>query len=233
MTGENNVVTGGSALDLVTALAVTDRNRGYGYDGYGDCFGGSGGGLWALIILFFIMGIGGNGFGGFGGWGNGNLNQITNDFLYTNLNTTLGQGFTQLTNQNFNIERALCQGFAGVQRDISDVNHNLDSCCCGINRNIDAVRYENAKNTCDIINAGNANTQRIIDTITHNEMQTLRDNLQAANLQLGQLSQTSTLINTLRPTPIPAYVTCSPYASAYYGSGYNWGNGCNSCGCGF
>lgn len=58
-------------------------------------------------------------------------------------------------------------------------------------------------------------------------VQELRDNLQAAQLQLGQLSQTQTLLNEINKTPIPAYITCSPYASAYYGY-----NALNGCGCG-
>ena len=209
-------MTDGSALDLVNAMSAVNGRRD------GDLFG-DGGGIWLLIILFFIMFAGGG--GGFWG-GNGFSNQITNDFLYSNLNSTLNQGFTQNANQNFAIQQGLCQGFARVNANLSDLGHNMDSCCCSINRNIDAVRYENAKNTCDIITAGKANTQRIIDFMTQNEMQTLRDNLQSAQLQLGNLSQTSTLINTLRPTPIPAYVTCSPYQSAFYGMcGYN-GLGC-------
>ena len=61
-------------------------------------------------------------------------------------------------------------------------------------------------------------------------MQELRDRLEAArgevmvrDFQLSQLSQTGTIVNTLRPTPIPAYLTCSPYTAA----GYNY----SGCGC--
>lgn len=45
-----------------------------------------------------------------------------------------------------------------------------------------------------------------------------------------QLAQNATLISTLRPTPIPAYQTCSPYESAQLFSHY--GTACNNgCGC--
>lgn len=44
-------------------------------------------------------------------------------------------------------------------------------------------------------------------------MQELRDQLQAAQLQLGNLSQTQNLVSQLRPVPIPAYITCSPYGN--------------------
>ena len=79
---------------------------------------------------------------------------------------------------------------------------------------MDASRYEAAKNTADIIQAQNFNTQRIVDVITNNEMQNLRDQLQAAQLTLGNSAQTATLISALRPAPIPAYVTSSPYVTA-------------------
>ena len=58
-----------------------------------------------------------------------------------------------------------------------------------------------------------------------NTIQELRDQLQAAQLQLGTLSQTNTIIGTLRPTTIPAYITCSPYQSEYYNGGA-YGGGC-------
>ena len=101
------------------------------------------------------------------------------------------------------------------------------------NRNIDAVRYENAKNTCDIthnaqlntrdiLEAQNAGFQRILDFLTNDKIDSLRGELQSAQLQLGNMSQTNTLINTLRPYPYPAYITCSPYVSSYgYGCGCN------------
>lgn len=50
--------------------------------------------------------------------------------------------------------------------------------------------------------------------MTANVMQELRDQLQAAQLQLGNLSQTQNIINAVRPFPQPAYITCSPYTSA-------------------
>jgi hypothetical protein len=95
-------------------------------------------------------------------------------------------------------------------------------CCCETNRNIDAVRYEAAKNTCDIITAGNANTQKILDYLTQNKIDSLRTELQSAQLQLGNLSQTNTILQALQPIPKPAYPVQSPYAT-YTGCG---------CGCG-
>ena len=67
--------------------------------------------------------------------------------------------------------------------------------------------------------------------INANTMQELRDQLQAANLQLGNLNQTNTLLAAINPTPRPAYITCSPYQAANFGY-YNSGCGCQTgCGC--
>lgn len=140
--------------------------------------------------------------------------------------TTMLQGFN-------GVDKSLCSGFNSVNSGISNLGFQLQSCCCETNRNLDSIRYENAKNTCDIIQAGNANTQRIIDQMTQNEIQTLRTELQSAQLQLSNNSQTQTLINTLRPCPVPAFPAC-PTNGLFNGYGYGYSNncGCNSgCGC--
>lgn len=192
------------------------NNRTAAADGAG--FGG--GWMW-IVMLFFLLAWGGGGFGGFGGGANGAVNTLTNEFLYTNLNSTLDRGFNQLANQNFGIQKDLCQGFGGVQAAIAQSTFAVQQCCCETNRNIDAVRYENAKNTCDITSAIHAEGEATRALMTANVMQELRDQLQAAQLQLGTLAQTSNIINAVRPFPQPAYITCSPYQSAtgVYGCG--------------
>ena len=134
------------------------------------------------------------------------------------------------TNAN-NINSNLCNGFNGINQAISNLGFNLQDCCCQTQRSIDGVNYNMAKNTSDIIQANNANTQRIIDTLTQNEITSLRTELQSAQLQLSNFSQTQNIVNQLRPCPVPAYITCSPYTS-YNFNPYNYNNcGCG-CGCG-
>lgn len=95
-----------------------------------------------------------------------------------------------------------------------------------INRNIDAVRYEGAQNTCAITNAIHAEGEATRALINSNVMQELRDKLEARDrdvlvrdFQLSQLAQTSSLIGELRPCAKPAYITCSPYTPANFGCG--------------
>lgn len=198
-------------------------------------------GLWAVIILAIIFGWGnGGGFGGFGGGGsNGAVTRadICDGFNFNNLDSAvrgvqqgLCDGFyamnTSLMNGFHGVDNALCSGFNNVNNNITQARFENQSCCCETQRLIE-------RGFCDVINAGNQNTQRIIDHLTTNEMQSLRDQLQTANFQLSQQAQSANLINTLRPTPSPAYITCSPYESAmmYAGYGFNRGGNCG-CGCG-
>lgn len=144
------------------------------------------------------------------------------------LNTSNLQGFN-------GVDKALCQGFGATNAAIANLGYQAQNCCCETNRNIDAVRYENAKNTCDIITANNFNTrdiidsqnagfQRVIDFMTQDKIEALRTELQSAQLALQNNAQTSTIINAVRPFPTPSYITCSPYTSPV-------GVGCG-CGCG-
>jgi hypothetical protein len=121
------------------------------------------------------------------------------------------------------INNGLKDGFYGVQTGITELGYGMKDCCCGINRNIDAVRYENAKNTCDITTAIHAEGEATRALINANTMQALRDKLEdrdrelmTANFQLSQQAQNAALINELRPCAKPAYITCSPYTTASF-----------------
>lgn len=222
-------------LSVADVAALQNRND----DGM---FGGAGGTWVWVFFLFFLLAWGGGGFG----LGNNAAAQgaLTRAELYDGLNYTqlenavrgvqngLCDGFyaanTGMLNGFNGVQKDLCQGFNGVNQNINQARFDAQQCCCETNRNIDAVRYENARNTCDIVNAIKADGDATRSLMTQNTIQELRDQLQAAQLQLGTLSQTQTLIGTLRPFPTPAYITCSPYTVANgYGS---FGCG-NSCGC--
>ena len=199
---------------------------GQGTNNYNGGFGNWGGdGWWILLLLLF--GWGGNG----NGWNNGGntmnyeigrlatTNDVASGFSTSTIMST--QRDTQLElNAGFaNVQQTLCQGFNGINQSISD-------CCCRTQAAIADVKYANERNTCDIIQAGNANTQRIIDYLNCQEMSNLRNENQTLRLQASQSAQNAYLIDQLRPTARPAYITCSPFDTAYgYGRGGN-------CGCG-
>lgn len=123
---------------------------------------------------------------------------------------------------------SLKDGFFGTQREVAENRFAAQNCCCETNRNIDAVRAENYKNTCEITTAIHAEGEQTRALINANTMQDLRDkladrdrDLMSAQFQLSQQAQNATLISELRPCAKPAYITCSPYTTAC-----NYNNNC-------
>ena len=151
------------------------------------------------------------------------------------------------------VQQTLCQGFSGIntavmqaqnanEKGFAQLGYQLADCCCQTQRAIDGVNYNMAQNTCNITNAINNSTRDIIDSqrdgtnailnfLTQEKISSLQAENAALTAQLSQNAQTRTLIDTLRPCPQPAYITCSPYQSIY-GVGYNNNCGCGGCGCG-
>jgi hypothetical protein len=157
---------------------------------------------------------------------------------------------TNTLNNNFrNVDNAICTlGYQALQ-NTNAIQSQLADCCCGIKGEIKDVAYGNAVNTsaiqnqiasccCDLekmnmqnrfdAQAYNCNTlqaidkvgDRIIDYLANEKTQALRDENFALRLAASQAKQNQYLINELRPCPIPAYITCNPYAYT------------NPCGCG-
>ena len=177
-------------------------------------FGGNG--VWA-IFLFFLLAWGGNGFG-FGNRGGMSYDvPATKDFVSNEFNNQ------SVINKLNGLENGLCDGFYALNNSVKDnayatqtgianLGYQMQTCCCGLERNIDSVRYENAKNTCDIINAGNSNTQRIVDTINAYVMEQKDTKI----AEQGQLLSEQRIINTINstlqpPRPIPSYQVANPY----------------------
>ena len=75
-------------------------------------------------------------------------------------------------------------------------------------RGQERIRCDLNNATNQLIIAGDKNTDRIINYLNQTEMDKLRTELQSAQFQLSQLSQTDNIVNRLMPTPKPAYLTC-------------------------
>lgn len=216
--------------------------RGGGLGGFG---GGNGGGYDPCCVPATAQGVT-NAF---------NFNQLDNgirglerglcDGFYST-NNSINSVLSALQNCCCETQTNMLQGFNGVnqtlcslgyqnQAGFNSLGNQLASCCCNIERGQDGIKFELARATNDIMVANDKNTDRIINYLTQTEMDKLRTELQSAQFQLSQLSQTSNIVNQLMPVAKPAYLTCSPYAAAFgIGTGYNqWGcgcnNGCNTC----
>jgi hypothetical protein len=92
-------------------------------------------------------------------------------------------------------------------------------------------RFDAQAYNCNTLQAIDKLGDRIIDYMSAEKTQALRDENQALRLAASQARQNQYLINELRPCPIPAYITCNPYAASYGSAGYG-NNGCGGCGSG-
>ena len=226
--------------------------------GYGN---GMFGGDWAWwIIILLIFGWGGNGYGfggGFGGFGGGHCASpcatqadVRAAVDQQTLISKLDQQTYGLADSTYALNNAITNGFHGVdnalcslgynmQAGFNGLQHSIDSCCCTTQRSLDSVKYENAKNTCDIIRAGQDNTRAILDFLTNDKISTLTAENQALKFQASQTAQnafitanqdaqTAELIRRLStPCPVPAYVVPNPNCC------YNYGVApVGACGCG-
>ena len=139
------------------------------------------------------------------------------------------------------VDNAVCQLGYQTQQGFNTLGHQISDCCCTTQRAIDGVNYnlatqsnaiQNAmcNNTRDIIENQNCNTRSILDFLVQDKISALQAENQNLKLQASQAAQNQFLVNELRPCAKPAYITCSPFQSAYgFGfNGYNNGCGCNN-----
>lgn len=147
---------------------------------------------WWIIILFLFL------------FGQGSFGRYNNQAI-TQAEMMAGFNDSRVTTKLDGISNGICDSTYALNNTMQNGFFNLEKCCCETNRNIDAVRYENSKNTCDIINAIRTDGEATRALINSNTMQELRDNLQAAQLQLGNISQTHNIL-----TAIGRYVTNPP-----------------------
>lgn len=114
-----------------------------------------------------------------------------------------------LKDVNFNTERGFCNLGRDMQNGFEFVNRSVE-------RGFAASDYATQKQTCDIINASNANTQRIIDTLNGHWNDENQRKIQDLKFELSQERQNSLILNRLNGC------NCN--------NGY--GNNCGGCGCG-
>lgn len=221
------------ALIILFALFGWGGNRGFGNGGYGTGDGTFNGGIpngFALATDFASLerkmdGVDNGMCDGFHATANG-------------MNT----GFAAVQN-------ALCQGFSGVTQAVTSqgyesrlraeanttqgvmntnaIQQRLASCRCENEKQQMQTRFENQRNHCATMQAIDKVGDRIVDYLTNQETQRLRDENQSLKFQASQVAQNQYLTDTLRPCPSPAYITCNPWAGQPYGSCAGYGCGCN------
>lgn len=184
---------------LADIAAVTGNNR--NNDGWGD-----GNGWWVLIILFAIFGGWGN-----NGWGNngaGNQGALTRGDLCQDMN------FSDLEGAVRGVSQGLCDGFYAVTQSVMNTNaiqQQIQQCCCDDQMRDMQMQFTLQQQHCDTLQAVDRIGDRIIDYMSAQQMQTLRDENQALRLAASQQAQNNYLVSQLRPCPEPAYIVPNPF----------------------
>lgn len=199
----------------------------------GDGFG-SGGFIWAFLIFALLMGNGGFGFGGNGngnsnaiqadvnrGFDNQNLQAQTRDILTAVNNGTAqsvaasNQVYHDLANNFSDKYSELARDIAGVNASVAQGIANQNECCCstkmliaetgaGINANISQNRFDAAMNTAAINATTTAQTQKILDAIQQNKIDSLQNRvnqLETQNLMSGVVRYPSASTYNAGPSP--------------------------------
>lgn len=197
-------------VSLADIAAVTDNKDGM-FSGAG------GGGMWIFALLILLL-IGGGGF--FGGNRVINGEPVTeaglcNAMNFNNLENSVGRLGDNLTNTYIGLQNGLCQLGYENQKSFGALSSQLAQCCCETQRAIDGVNYNDAINTAAINANTTAQTQKILDAMAQNKI----DSLQA---QVNQLQLQSAMCGVIR------YPNASTY-TAGFGPFYNQSCCNNTC----
>lgn len=223
------------------------------YGGYGnDMLGGNNG--WWILILLVLFGWG-NGNAGWGGNGMAPMlmnqdNAVQRGFDQAALTNGITNLQTSICNGFAGVNQGVANGFAQAEiaangRQMADMNQqfavqsSLQNCCCENRAGLADLKYTVATEACadrnaiatalrDVLEANNASTQRILDTMCQDKIDAknetiamLRQQLQMAELTSSQNAQTAAILANneaqtaaleryLAPTPIPAYMVQNP-----------------------
>lgn len=196
-------------------------------------------GIWAILLLALLGGGFNRGYGLGGGSGAGSefvgyqlgKSATQADVASGFNNSAVLGGINELklgqTSGFANVQQTLCQGFNGintsvltgfngVDKSICTLGYNLTSqiadCCCNVRSAIADLKYANEAQTCQLITNQNAQTQRIIDYLTSEKIESLRAENVALKGRISNDMQTGVLLNAINRTPIPAYVVPNPFA---------------------
>lgn len=218
----------GNGLSVADAMALAN-----GKDSDGLFGGGSSGGILALIIIFVLLFGTGNGFG-FGGNGavatQADIQRGFDTRTIVSKLDGISNGICDLGYANANLINNVrfdgMQGFNSVNQGINSLGYQMQQCCCENLRANDSLKYENAQNTCAIVNAIHADGEATRALMQANTVQELRDKLQERDNTISNLVQNSTLLNS-----VGRFVLNPPCYQGYNGYGYNtgyYGCGCNT-----
>lgn len=194
-------------VSLADIAAVTDKAD-------NNMFGGAGGGgMWIFALLVLLLLGGGNGI--FGAGKNGAVTEagLCNAMNFNDLQNSVGRLNDNLQHDYQGLQNGICNLGYETLRNFNTVQQQVADCCCTTQRAIDGVNYNGAINTAAINANTTAQTQKILDAMAQNKI----DSLQA---QVNQLQLQSAMCGVIR----------YPNATTYT-AGYSPAFSLNGCGC--
>ena len=224
---------------MMTMPVAPANNYGGGMGMWGDSW------IWIIVLFLFGWGRNGFGNNNGNGVMDGyvltsdfanierKLDAVNNGICDSTfaLNNAITGGFattTQTINSGFQTaELSRANQQAALMQQLNAMQMQNQECCCENRAAIAQVRYDMATQACDtrntvntaardIIDNQNQNSRAILDFLTQSKLQDLQSENQGLKLAASQAAQNNYLISQLRPTPIPAYASCNPWAGGSY-----------------
>lgn len=215
--------------DMVMPVGPMYGNGSGGFNSWND------GSFW--IIILFLFAFMGN---GWGGYGNGGTVAVNNDVQRGFDQQAVMSGISGINNALATAEVSRCNSQANIMETLNNMAANFQNCCCDNRVQLADLKYTISTEACadrqavnealrDVIASNTANTQAILDKMCQQEIdalktqnENLRTQINLANLAASQNAQTAQiiadngvqtqyLVNTLRPTPVPAYTVPNPF----------------------
>lgn len=220
----------------------------YGNSGFGNGFFG-GDGIWAIVLIALLFGNGA--WGGFGnnGWNNvATTDYVSSEFTqrdinsgFQNTNNLISSGFSDNATNICNLRSDVLTGNMGLQNSILDSKYANQLAESQTQRDIllQTTQLENQASInalqsqakmdeccCQLRSEGLANTQKILDLLNQNTIDSLRSEVNDLKNTITANGIGTSIVNQVRPYPVPSYLVSSPYQSLYngfYGGYYNNG----------
>ena len=132
------------------------------------------------------------------------LNFQSLDSNVSSIRTAISDVSSVVQSVGSGISDKLCSGFGSVNSNIMQSAFATQNAICDTNRNIDAMRYEMATNTCAITSAIHSEAEATRQALIDQQIQDLRDSresvqreLQSAQLTLANASQTQNILGSI------------------------------------
>ena len=199
---------------LLLALLGGGFNRG-GYGAFGGCAGAGSEFVGYELGKAATQADVASGFNNAAVLGGINDLKLANTQGFAGVQQTLCQGFnginTSVLTGFHGVDNAVCTLGYNMASGFNTLGHQISDCCCSTKSAIADLKYANEAQTCQLLTNQNAQTQRIIDYLTNEKIESLRAENVALKGRISNDAQSAYLIDKLGyKCPVAAYVVPNP-----------------------